>query len=121
MLADGAKHLSVAERVGVLGDVDLLLGAGETPAGVALALVPEFSKDPAPLVVQAAANIAGLLKTESVPGDLREKGRAIHPSAVWRAGAKRSGGSPNPATATTRDYFARSWSRSSRASESRRS
>ncbi len=73
-LADGAKHLSVAERVGVLGDVDLLVGAGETPAGVALALVPEFSKDPAPQVVQAAANIAGLLKTESVPGDLREKG-----------------------------------------------
>jgi alanyl aminopeptidase len=64
----------VAERVGVLGDVDLLVGAGETPAGVALALVPEFSKDPAPQVVQAAANIAGLLKTESVPADLREKG-----------------------------------------------
>ncbi len=73
-LADGATHLSVAERVGVLGDVDLLVGAGETPAGVALALVPEFSKDPAPQVVQAAANIAGLLKTESVPGDLRDKG-----------------------------------------------
>jgi cytosol alanyl aminopeptidase len=73
-LADDAAHLSVAERVGVLGDVDLLVGTGETPAGVALALVPEFSKDPAPQVVQAAANIASLLKTESVPGDLREKG-----------------------------------------------
>jgi alanyl aminopeptidase len=74
VLAGHAAHLSVAERVGVLGDVDLLVGAGETPAGVALALVPEFSQDPAPQVVQAAANIAGLLKTESVPGDLREKG-----------------------------------------------
>jgi cytosol alanyl aminopeptidase len=74
VLANGGAHLSVAERVGVLGDVDLLVGAGETPAGVALALVPEFSKDPAPQVVQAAANIAALLKTESVPGDLREKG-----------------------------------------------
>jgi cytosol alanyl aminopeptidase len=73
-LADDAAHLSVAERVGVLGDVDLLVGTGETPAGVALALVPEFSKDPAPQVVQAAANIASLLKTESVPVDLREKG-----------------------------------------------
>ena len=74
VLADHASHLSVAERVGVLGDVDLLVGAGETPAGVALALVPEFSKDPAPQVVQAAANIAAMLKTESVPADLREKG-----------------------------------------------
>jgi alanyl aminopeptidase len=74
VLADDAAHLSAAERVGVLGDVDLLVGAGETPAGDALALVPEFSKDPAPQVVQAAANIASLLKTESVPGDLRDKG-----------------------------------------------
>jgi alanyl aminopeptidase len=74
VLDHGAANLSVAERVGVLGDLDLLVGDGETPAGVALGLVPEFSKDPAPQVVQAAANIAGLLKTESVPGDLREKG-----------------------------------------------
>jgi cytosol alanyl aminopeptidase len=74
VLADGGSHLTVAERVGVLGDVDLLVGGGEIPAGVALALVPEFSKDPAPQVVQAAANIARLLKSESVPGDLRAKG-----------------------------------------------
>jgi len=74
VLGDGASHLNVAERVGVLGDVDLLVGGGEIPAGVALALVPQFSKDPAPQVVQAAANIARLLKSESVPGDLREKG-----------------------------------------------
>jgi alanyl aminopeptidase len=74
VLADRGAHLSVAERVGVLGDVDLMVGDGETSAGIALALVPEFSKDPASQVVQAAANIASLLKTESVPGDLREKG-----------------------------------------------
>ncbi len=74
VLADGASHLSVAERVGVLGDVDLLASSGEIPLGVALALVPQFSKDPAPQVVQAAANIARLLKSESVPGDLRGKG-----------------------------------------------
>jgi cytosol alanyl aminopeptidase len=72
VLADGASHLSVAERVGVLGDLDSLVGTGETGAGVALALVPEFSKDPAPQVVEAAANIAGLLKSEDVPVDLRD-------------------------------------------------
>ncbi|HTW64383.1 MAG TPA: M1 family metallopeptidase [Bryobacteraceae bacterium] len=74
LLADGARQLSVAERVGVLGDLDLLVSAGEAPAGRALALVPEFSKDPAPQVVETAADIASLLKTQSVPGDLREKG-----------------------------------------------
>ncbi len=74
VLADNASHLSVAERVGVLGDVDLLVGDGENPAGTALALVPEFSKDSAPQVVEAAADIAALLKSKSVPGDLREKG-----------------------------------------------
>jgi cytosol alanyl aminopeptidase len=72
VLADNASHLSVAERVGVLGDLDLLVGTGEIGAGVALALVPEFSKDPAPQVVEMAANIAGLLKSEDVPEDLRE-------------------------------------------------
>src|SRR5208337_4327632 len=74
VLADGASHLSVAERVGVLGDVDLLVSAGEARAGTALALVPEFSNDPAAQVVEAAADIAALLKSKSVPGDLREKG-----------------------------------------------
>jgi alanyl aminopeptidase len=74
LLAGRGTHLSVAERVGVLGDVDALVGTGETPAGTALALVSEFSKDPAPEVVEAASDIAALLKTRSVPAGLREKG-----------------------------------------------
>jgi len=74
VLADQGSHLSVAERVGVLGDVDSLAGEGAVSAQVALALVPEFSRDPDWHVVQAAANIAALLKGESVPANLREKG-----------------------------------------------
>lgn len=74
VLADRGLHLSVAELVGVLGDVDLLLSGGEIPAGVALALVPEFSQNTAPQVVQASANIARLLKSETVSADLRRKG-----------------------------------------------
>ena len=73
-LIDRGSHLSVAERVGILGDVDSLAAEGEISAQVALALVPEFSKDPDWHVVQAAANIAGLLRGESVPANLREKG-----------------------------------------------
>lgn len=74
VLVDHGSHLTVAERVGVLGDVDALASEGEVSAQLALGLVPEFSKDPAYQVVQAAANIASLLRGESVPPDLREKG-----------------------------------------------
>jgi len=74
VLAGQASHLSIAERVGVLGDVDSLATEGEVSAQVALALVPEFSKDPDWHVVQTAANIAALLKGGSVPSNLREKG-----------------------------------------------
>ncbi|HEX5228575.1 MAG TPA: M1 family metallopeptidase, partial [Bryobacteraceae bacterium] len=74
LLVNNGSHLSVAERVGVLGDVDSLAGEGEVSPQVALALVPEFSKDPDWHVVQAAANIAALLKSESVPSSLRDKG-----------------------------------------------
>jgi cytosol alanyl aminopeptidase len=74
VLADRGSHLSVAERVGVLGDVDSLAGEGEVSAQKALELVPEFSKDPDWHVVQASANIAALLRGESVPANLRDKG-----------------------------------------------
>jgi len=74
VLADHGGHLTVAERVGVLGDVDSLSSEGEVSAQTALALVPEFSQDPDWHVVQAAADIAALLKGESVPSNLRAKG-----------------------------------------------
>ncbi len=76
-LADRGSHLNVAERVGVLGDVDSLASEGEVSAQTALALVPEFSHDPDWHVVQAAANIAALLRGESVPANLREKGSSF--------------------------------------------
>lgn len=74
VLADHGSRLTVAERVGILGDVDSLASEGEVSAQLALGLVPEFSKDPAYQVVQAAANIAALLRGESVPTNLRDKG-----------------------------------------------
>jgi cytosol alanyl aminopeptidase len=74
VLDDRGSHLTAAERVGVLGDVDSLAEEGEVSVQVALTLVPEFSKDPDWQVVQAAAYIAALLKGESVPADLRDKG-----------------------------------------------
>lgn len=73
-LVDRGRNLTVAERVGVLGDVDALATEGEISAQAALGLVPEFAHDPAYQVVQAAANIAALLRGESVPPNLRDKG-----------------------------------------------
>jgi alanyl aminopeptidase len=77
VLADRGSHLSVAERVGVLGDVDSLAGEGEVSAQAALELVLDFSKDPDWHVVQAAADIAALLRGESVPPNLRAKGASF--------------------------------------------
>src|SRR5581483_3928971 len=73
-LADHGRHLSVAERVGVLGDVDLLASEGRVSAQTVLRLVAEFSQDPDWHVVEASADIASMLTGESVPSDLREKG-----------------------------------------------
>jgi alanyl aminopeptidase len=74
VLAGKGSHLSVAERVGVLGNVESLVNAGDLSPRVALALVPEFSQDPDRHVVSAVAGIAGILKGNDVPDELRPKG-----------------------------------------------
>jgi alanyl aminopeptidase len=74
VLADKGSHLTVAERVGVLGNVEALVGTGDLSPRVALALIPEFSQDADRQVVSAAAGIAGILKGNDVPDDLRPKG-----------------------------------------------
>ena len=75
LLSGNGRHLTAAEKVGVLGEVNALVGTGDVSPRAALELVPEFSHDPAWQVVQAAADIAGLLRREDVPAGLREKGR----------------------------------------------
>ncbi len=78
LLSDQGRHLGIAERVGVLGDVEALVGTGDYQPGVALGLVPEFAVDPNWQVVDASADIAALLKGDDVPDDLRAKaGRFI--------------------------------------------
>ena len=46
LLAVADKELTVAERVGVIRDVNALAEAGELPMADALALVPRFANDP---------------------------------------------------------------------------
>jgi alanyl aminopeptidase len=75
-LADGGAHLTVAERVGVLGDVNALVNSGEVSPKLALSLVPEFSKDPDRHVVESALEIAGLVNSRILPEDLQPKAAA---------------------------------------------
>jgi len=73
-LADKGRHLTVAERVGVLGNVQTLENTGEISPRVALALVQDFANDPNYQVISLAASIAGILRGNAVPDELRPKG-----------------------------------------------
>ncbi|HEV2687540.1 MAG TPA: M1 family metallopeptidase [Bryobacteraceae bacterium] len=73
-MAGHGSHLTLAERVGVLGNVESLVGTGDISPRVALALVPQYSQDPNRQLVSAAAGIAGILKGKDVPDELRPKG-----------------------------------------------
>ncbi len=74
VLANQGSHLSVAERVGVLGNVESLMKSGDLSPRTALALVPEFSRDPSREIVAAILDIAGIVKDNATPDDLRPKG-----------------------------------------------
>jgi len=73
-LADKGSHLSLSERVGVLGNVDSLIGTGDISPRVALKLAVEFSNDPNGQVVASTVDIASMVKGKVVPDELRAKG-----------------------------------------------
>jgi alanyl aminopeptidase len=73
LLSDQGRHLGIAERVGLLGDVAALVSTGDYSPAAALRLVPDFAADPNWQVVEASADIAGLLKGDDVPDELRSK------------------------------------------------
>ncbi len=71
VLADSGKHLSTAERVGVLTDVAALARTGDVPMATALALVPALAGDPDRQVVEAVVRIAASPRDLFVTDDLR--------------------------------------------------
>jgi alanyl aminopeptidase len=71
VLADSGKHLSTAERIGVLTDVAALALTGDVPMATALALVPAFGGDPDRLVVEAMVRIAASPRDLFVTDELR--------------------------------------------------
>src|SRR5260370_33376426 len=62
LLSDQGRHLGIAERVGVLGDVEALVSTGDYSPGTALGLVPDFAADPNWQVVEAAAGLPGIVQ-----------------------------------------------------------
>jgi alanyl aminopeptidase len=73
-VAGQGSHLSLAERVGVLGNAESLMHRGDLSPRVALALVSELSQDPNREIVSKVMDIAGILRSEIVPEELRENG-----------------------------------------------
>jgi len=73
-LSNKGSHLSLPERVGVLGNVGSLIGTGDISPRIALKLAAEFSNDPNREVVAATVGIAGMVKGKDVPDELRAKG-----------------------------------------------
>jgi len=101
-LADKGSHLSLSERVGVLGNVDSLIGTGDISPRVALKLAVEFSNDPNGQVVASTVDIASLVKGKVVPDELRAKG-AQFVRQVFGKQATEWAGPASPVKAKTLD------------------
>ncbi len=68
-------HLTVAERVGILGDVIALVNSGDLQPAAALSLVSRYRDDPNREIVASVVNIAGLVRGPGVASDLRPNGQ----------------------------------------------
>jgi alanyl aminopeptidase len=70
LLARADKVLTLAERVGLINDVDALVNAGDVKNGVALSLVEKLAKDKSRHIVDASMDVIGGID-EMVPDNLR--------------------------------------------------
>jgi alanyl aminopeptidase len=73
LLGVADTRLTLAERVGLIRDVDALSEAGALPMSDALALVPRFSGNPERQMVEATLRIASDLDEHLVPDDSRAR------------------------------------------------
>lgn len=77
LLHGGAPELTLAERVGVIGDVHALATLGELPMEQALALVSEFAKDPSRQITRALEEILEPIDNHLVPDEARPRFEAF--------------------------------------------
>jgi len=89
-------ELTVAERVGILRDVDALAVGGAVPMADALALVPRFADSPSREIVQATIRIAADVKdAHLLPADLKPN-YARFLTKTYGARAHQLGFAPKP-------------------------
>jgi alanyl aminopeptidase len=89
-------ELSVAERVGLLRDVDALAVGGTVPMADALALVPRFAGSPSREFVQATIRIAADVKDQHLlPADMKPN-YARFLTRTYGARAHQLGFAPKP-------------------------
>ncbi len=77
LLTKARKELSVAERVGVLGDMSALIGSGDLDLSAALTTVPLIAGEDNRHLVNAAMGFAWTLNDVVVPDALRPKAEAF--------------------------------------------
>jgi len=75
LLTSGVGHLSLAETIGLLGDVSALVDSGDVEAADALPVARRFANAPEHEIVSATKEISALAVSRSVPDDLLPKGR----------------------------------------------
>jgi alanyl aminopeptidase len=75
LLDAGVEHLTLPEKIGLLGDVSSLVSSGDVEESDALALVPKFANAPEREIVSATMAIAAVAVGRTVPDDLLPKGR----------------------------------------------
>ena len=101
LLSDRGMDLSVAERVGVLGDISALLDAGALTPAKALTSVEPFSEDPDYRVVSETVSATGILRSPMVPDDLRPNAarflRKMYGARAHQLGWNSSSGQPDEA------------------------
>jgi alanyl aminopeptidase len=71
LLEAGAKNLTPAERVTIIGDVAALTATGQVAYADALKLVPRFAGDDHPAVIRSTVGIASGVRSHLVPDDMR--------------------------------------------------
>ncbi len=95
LLAVADERLTVAERVGLIRDVNAEAEAGAVPMSEALALASRFSGASSRQIVLAAVRIAAGIRDHLVPADL-EPGYARFVSRAFGTRARGLGFSPKP-------------------------
>ncbi len=70
LLSDGARALSLTEKVALIGDISALTGNGMIPLGKALTLAPPLARDPNRSVVTKTMEITTGLQDHLVPPGL---------------------------------------------------